>query len=249
MSNPYETYPSVPRTASINGFADRIYDQLPACAQPCVKESTSSTPCPYWDTGCLCVIPAFTSAVGECIAENCSGEDVTNAESLAVSICSSAGVWEPYWILPASVSQELSDAANRQVATSTASTEQQTTQELATTSAPAETTAQETSVAQESSAPQETSVAEESSAPQETSVAEESSAPQETSVAEESSAPQETSVAQESSAQETSSVEGSSSAAQGESTESESVSVALVNAANAPTIAFGGIVACLAALF
>ena len=30
--NPYTIYPSVAKTASINGFADRIYDQLPECA-------------------------------------------------------------------------------------------------------------------------------------------------------------------------------------------------------------------------
>ena len=43
----------VPKTASINGFADPIYDLLPDCAKECVKFSTSNTPCPYWDTGCF----------------------------------------------------------------------------------------------------------------------------------------------------------------------------------------------------
>ncbi|KAI5951188.1 hypothetical protein KGF54_004262 [Candida jiufengensis] len=109
--NPYATYPSVPRTASINGFADRIYDQLPECAKPCMFQNTGITPCPYWDTGCLCIMPSFQGLVGSCIAENCFGSDVLDARSLATSICSSAGVWEPYWMPPASVSSALSVAA------------------------------------------------------------------------------------------------------------------------------------------
>ena len=36
VDNPYATYPSVPKTASINGFADRIYDLLPEWAKPCM---------------------------------------------------------------------------------------------------------------------------------------------------------------------------------------------------------------------
>lgn len=109
--NPYTIYPPVPKTASINGFADRIYDQIPKCAQECVKQSTSSTPCPYWDTGCLCVIPNFTGAVGNCVASKCRGADVTNFRKLAVGACAAAGVWDPYWIIPASVSSALDAAA------------------------------------------------------------------------------------------------------------------------------------------
>lgn len=52
----YETYPTVAHTASINGFADKIYDRLPECAKPCVQQDTGNTPCPYWDPGCLCVM-------------------------------------------------------------------------------------------------------------------------------------------------------------------------------------------------
>ena len=57
--NPYTIYPSVAKTASINGFADRIYDQLPECAKPCMFQNTGVTPCPYWDTGCLCIMPTL----------------------------------------------------------------------------------------------------------------------------------------------------------------------------------------------
>lgn len=122
-SNPYATYPSVAKTASINGFADRIYDDLPACAQPCMHQDTRITPCPYWDTGCLCVMPHFGGRIGECVASACRGQDVLVATSLAVSICSSAGVWDPYWIIPPSVSSALSSAAAEVATTSATPTE------------------------------------------------------------------------------------------------------------------------------
>ncbi|RCK59361.1 Repressed by TUP1 protein 5 [Candida viswanathii] len=109
--SPWATFPSVPKTASINGFADRIYDLVPECAQDCLTESTGNTPCPYWDTGCLCVMPQFAGNIGNCVAENCRNADVGSFESLATSLCSSAGVWEPYWFIPASVSEVLAEAA------------------------------------------------------------------------------------------------------------------------------------------
>lgn len=110
-TNGYETYPSVAHTASINGFADPIYAKLPACAHSCVERSTASTPCPYWDTGCLCVMAPWGNAVAACIAEKCKGGDVVTATSLAVSACSAAGVWSPYWIIAPSASSVLSVAA------------------------------------------------------------------------------------------------------------------------------------------
>ncbi|CAN6675004.1 hypothetical protein TRVA0_078S00100 [Trichomonascus vanleenenianus] len=108
--NPYSTYPSVRHTASINGFADPIYDKLPECAKPCVKESTSNTPCPYWDPGCLCYMPQWGSIVAECIADNCHGKDVSSASSLGHSLCLAVGATD--WILSPSASTALSTAAN-----------------------------------------------------------------------------------------------------------------------------------------
>lgn len=110
-TNQWATFPSVAKTASINGFADNIYDRLPECAKSCVEADTGSTPCPYWDTGCLCVMSNWSGSVAECIAENCKGDNVDSATSLALSICSSAGVPSPYWFIPASISTELQDAA------------------------------------------------------------------------------------------------------------------------------------------
>ena len=109
--NPYATFPTVARTASINGFADKLYDQLPECAKPCVEEDTGITPCPYWDPGCLCVMSNWGGEVAECIAENCEGSGVSTATSLATSVCSSAGVPSPYWYIPASASADLLQAA------------------------------------------------------------------------------------------------------------------------------------------
>ena len=107
----YETYPTVAHTASINGFADKIYDRLPECAKPCVQQDTGNTPCPYSDPGCLCVMSNWGGPVAECIAENCQGDNVVTATSLATSICSSAGVPSPFWFIPASASADLLEAA------------------------------------------------------------------------------------------------------------------------------------------
>lgn len=165
----YATYPSVAHTASINGFADPIYAELPECAKSCVEEDTDSTPCPYWDPGCLCVMSTWGAAVAECFIENCQGSDVSSAASLATSICSSAGVPSPYWYLPASDSAALSSAAAATVtddATSAAETsaavtsgassaaETSAAESAPETSAPAPTSAPETSAAAETSAPE-----------------------------------------------------------------------------------------------
>lgn len=107
----WSTYPEVPKTASINGFADPIYTYLPACAKPCVEEDTDITPCPYWDTGCLCVMPNWGGEVADCVASACEGSNVAVMTNLATSICSSAGVPSPYWFIPASASSALVEAA------------------------------------------------------------------------------------------------------------------------------------------
>lgn len=109
----WSTYPAVPKTASINGFADPIKSQLPSCASDCADLSTNNTPCPYWDTGCLCIMPQWAGQVAGCIAQSCSGSDVVSATSLAYSLCSKVGA--NLWMMPASVSTELSLAAGRSV--------------------------------------------------------------------------------------------------------------------------------------
>ncbi|GEQ69469.1 hypothetical protein JCM33374_g3141 [Metschnikowia sp. JCM 33374] len=152
----YETYPSVAKTASINGFADKLYGNLPACAQQCVKQSTSSTPCPYWDAGCLCVMSNFGSAVANCIAQNCQGADVGSAESLATSVCSSAGVPSPYWYIDSGASSALGAAEAKTVAATTTATSSaaatQTTSAAAAAATSSATTASSTQNAATTSA-------------------------------------------------------------------------------------------------
>ncbi|CAH6722417.1 hypothetical protein CLIB1444_09S03114 [[Candida] jaroonii] len=103
----YATYPAVPKTASINGFADPIYTKLPDCAQACVQEDTGITPCPYWDTGCLCVMQNWGGKVADCVASACRGDNVKSVTSLATSLCSSVGAPSPYWFIPATASEAL----------------------------------------------------------------------------------------------------------------------------------------------
>ena len=230
----YTQYPSVPHTASINGFADRIYDQVPSCAQECLKQSTSNTPCPYWDTGCLCVMPQFGGAVGNCVAENCQGSDVGSFESLATSICSSAGVWEPYWMIPGSVSSALASAATAEV--------EATTTDEATTTAEETTEAEETTT---TAAEETTEAAETTTAAEETTAEETTEAAETTTAAEESTAAEETTEKAESSsaaAEESSAAAESSSAA----AESSSVSVEVANAGHMQTA--GGVIAAVAAI-
>ncbi|CCE86129.1 Piso0_005779 [Millerozyma farinosa CBS 7064] len=147
-NNPYATYPSVAHTASINGFADKIYGSLPSCAHPCVKEDTGSTPCPYWDAGCLCVMQNWAGEVANCIAENCKGKEVETATNLATSICSSAGVWSPYWMIPSSASEALAKAAK---ATTTAEASSSSTSEAKAPSSSTSVSATSSSAPEQSS--------------------------------------------------------------------------------------------------
>ncbi|KAG7664402.1 uncharacterized protein J8A68_002075 [[Candida] subhashii] len=99
-------------TATINGFADKIIDQSPNCAKSCLENSsTDNTPCSYWDTYCLCAMEPFGNKVAKCIASECRGNDVVNATSLAVSACSAAGMYEPYWNMPSKARKSLEAAA------------------------------------------------------------------------------------------------------------------------------------------
>lgn len=132
----WDTYPSVPQTASINGFSDNVKSKFPSCAYDCADFSTSNTPCPYWDTGCLCVMPQWSGEVASCIAESCTGSDVESATSLALSLCSKVGA--NLWEMPASISTALELAAEGSagsVASSEASAESSAASTEAVTSA------------------------------------------------------------------------------------------------------------------
>ncbi|CAN6626600.1 hypothetical protein TRVA0_011S00188 [Trichomonascus vanleenenianus] len=136
--NPYASYPSVKHTASINGFADPIYDKLPACAKDCVKESTSNTPCPYWDPGCLCYMPQWGSIVADCFVQNCpDGSDVSEAVNLAIGICNEVGAGK--WVISPDASSALAAAETRVVEASTSAAAAASTTAAQSTSGPAST--------------------------------------------------------------------------------------------------------------
>lgn len=107
-TNGYETYPSVPKTASVNGFADPMETAgLPDCADACIGIDTGITPCPYWDTGCLCVMSNWGGQVADCVADSCGAAEVQSFTQLASSVCSQVGVPSPYWFIPATASAAL----------------------------------------------------------------------------------------------------------------------------------------------
>lgn len=141
MASNWDTYPSVSKTASINGFADPIYAKLPSCAQSCVQFDTGNTPCPYWDTGCFCVMPQWSGEVAECFAESCSGTDIDSATSLAKSLCSSVGA--KTWMIPASASTALTVAEEKEgsVTSTEASSTLTTSSTIAVTNSAATSTA------------------------------------------------------------------------------------------------------------
>ena len=247
MADQYTQYPSVAKTASINGFADRIYDQLPSCAQSCVHENTGSTPCPYWDTGCLCVMPQWSGVVAACIADNCKGDDVVKAESLATSICSSAGVWEPYWFMPASVSSAL-DAAATEVDTTPSSTADATTTEAAATTEdqPAETTSSSAAAAETTEGSNNNEGEEEQQQSTTAVPVSESTAVAGGDAETQSSAAP--SSAEEQPEENSASTVAASSTDDAEAAEASSASVAVVNGGVANGVAVGGVIAALAAL-
>lgn len=113
--NPYSRFPKVPKTATINGFADRVLDDSPLCAKQCLSLKIEAGPCPYWDVGCFCVLSKHVKHFAKCIYDNCAGEDVYAASRVAVNKCSAVGVDAPYWMIDAADSSALESAAKKQV--------------------------------------------------------------------------------------------------------------------------------------
>lgn len=138
MANNWATYPSVAKTQSVNGF-DPINSLLPECAQECPHYDTDNTPCPYWDTGCLCVMPQWSGAVAECFIESCSGDDLEKATSLAYSLCTKVGA--NVWMMPSSISSALSAAVAEGETDAETTTESQASETGETTSETGTTTA------------------------------------------------------------------------------------------------------------
>ncbi|KAG7664400.1 uncharacterized protein J8A68_002073 [[Candida] subhashii] len=107
-----QSIPDLPRTATINGFVDMVYDYIPDCAKECVvNQPIDGLPCPYWGTPCFCVMPSYNGPIGQCVAQECKGKDVDQMTEVATSICSKYGVYEPYWVIPDDVRESLEEAA------------------------------------------------------------------------------------------------------------------------------------------
>lgn len=136
----FATYPKVPKSYTINGFADPVYDAIPECAKECVSFK-NPTICPTFDSGCFCVMPNWNALVAECLVNKCSGKDVVQATSAITSMCNRVGA--NTWAMPASYSTALSKAAIKDVDAVT------TTSETAAKETTAETTKKEESAAKE----------------------------------------------------------------------------------------------------
>lgn len=130
----FATYPKVPKSYTINGFADPVYDAIPECAKECVSYK-NPTICPTFDSGCFCVMPNWNALVAECLVNKCSGKDVVQATSAITSMCNRVGA--NTWAMPASYSTALSKAAIKDVDAVT------TTSETAAKETTAETTKEE----------------------------------------------------------------------------------------------------------
>ena len=184
----YETYPSVAHTATYNGFADPLIPRVGPCVQECLKANpgTGMTPCPYWDTGCLCIMPMFGNIVADCIAALCVGDEVKLATEQAVEVCLAAGVWDPYWFYgDAQLAALLAAAAKTAEPTLSEAAPEPTLSSAEAQPSETSTTTEPEPTAEETSAPQPTEEVttapepiEETSAPQPT---EETSVPEPTS--------------------------------------------------------------------
>lgn len=169
----FATFPKVPKTYTINGFADPVYDAIPECAKECVSFE-NPTICPTFDSGCFCVMTNWNALVAECLVKNCAGDDIVQATSAITSMCNRVGA--NTWAMPASYSDALEQAAIKEVEVETtaeetvaAPTAAETTPEN-TPEPTAEETTEQTTPAPSTAAPvsdaEETSDAPQSAAPE-----------------------------------------------------------------------------------
>ncbi|KAF5366147.1 hypothetical protein D9757_010958 [Collybiopsis confluens] len=64
---------------------------FPPCSQTCLTTADFGSCNPTDDT-CLCNLPAFISSTATCIANSCSGNDLTEADAAAQQLCLAVGV-------------------------------------------------------------------------------------------------------------------------------------------------------------
>ncbi|CAI5759783.1 unnamed protein product [Candida verbasci] len=141
--------------ADSNVFIDQTYDLMPSCAQPCVQQSTNQTYCASDAPNCYCFMLSVVDSVGDCIAENCSGQDVTSASSVATNYCTSKGL--QWWI--SSDTQNRLDAAAQEPASSSSSESSSSETSSSETSEPTAESTTESSSTESSPTPNSTTQA------------------------------------------------------------------------------------------
>ncbi|KAJ3722743.1 hypothetical protein DFJ43DRAFT_1093097 [Lentinula guzmanii] len=64
---------------------------FPSCSQACLANADLGS-CSADDDTCLCNTPAFISSTASCIADSCSGNDLTEANAAAQDLCLAVGI-------------------------------------------------------------------------------------------------------------------------------------------------------------
>ncbi|KAJ3746623.1 hypothetical protein DFH05DRAFT_1486026 [Lentinula detonsa] len=64
---------------------------FPSCSQACLANADLGS-CSADDDTCLCNTPAFISSTASCIADSCTGNDLTEANAAAQDLCLAVGI-------------------------------------------------------------------------------------------------------------------------------------------------------------
>ncbi|KAJ3800966.1 hypothetical protein GGU11DRAFT_741994 [Lentinula aff. detonsa] len=64
---------------------------FPSCSQSCLANADLGS-CSADDDTCLCNTPAFISSTASCIADSCTGNDLTEANAAAQDLCLAVGI-------------------------------------------------------------------------------------------------------------------------------------------------------------
>ncbi|KAJ3982947.1 hypothetical protein F5890DRAFT_1526422 [Lentinula detonsa] len=91
---------------------------FPSCSQACLANADLGS-CSADDDTCLCNTPAFISSTASCIADSCTGNDLTEANAAAQDLCLAVGITLTASSIPISTSTTPASSGS---ASSTAST-------------------------------------------------------------------------------------------------------------------------------
>ncbi|KAI9452289.1 hypothetical protein BJY52DRAFT_1190419 [Lactarius psammicola] len=68
-----------------------LSQDIPACAQTCAQTASDSSGCSLTDTNCICNSSTFAGAAGQCIAVQCTADEIQAAQAYFLSLCSATG--------------------------------------------------------------------------------------------------------------------------------------------------------------